>query len=395
MPPQPSGELRVATPGGVFQVRWDENASASALGQLAFFGEFLEVPQLFQRWVESCPLEYTNPNAPEVRDVLGTWLLSILDGQRRYAHINGLRGDAVAPQILGMTRIISDESLRRALKALAPSIGKNCTQDERLKRQTQLDKSTEWMDAALRESTFDALSTDWILDCDTTVKLLFGHQDGAEIGYNPSKPGRPSHNIHTYWVANLRLVLDAEVKGGKTHPAKYSLPGLMRLLKALPPEKRPQLVRGDSAFGNDPVLTELESIGQMYLTKLRQTAGVKRLIERNWSRQDWQDVGQGSEAVEAQLKLSGSSARPWPPTCRGCCRSTACRWRPPCCLPGWSALRKSPGGCWSTDCCVTSTRWSRRESRAACTRWAPWCSCFLACRRARYSPCCTVPATAC
>jgi len=305
--PKQGADLRVATPGGVFQVRWDENASASALGQLAFFGEFLQVPELFERWVKSCPLAYTSPNAPQVCDVLGTWLLSILDGQRRYAHINGLRGDAVAPKILGMSRIISDESLRRALKALAPSIGKNYTQDERLKAQAQLDKSTAWMDAALRESTFEALSTGWILDCDVTVKLLFGHQDGAEIGYNPTKPGRPSHNIHTYWVANLRLVLDAEVKGGKTHPAKYSLPGLMRLLKALPPEKRPQLVRGDSAFGNDPVLTELESIGQMYLTKLRQTTGVKRLIERNWSRQDWQDVGQGSEAVEAQLKLSGWS----------------------------------------------------------------------------------------
>jgi hypothetical protein len=291
----------------VFQVRWDDNASASALGQLAFFAEFLEVSGLFERWVKSCPLEYTSPNAPEVRDVLGTWLLSILDGQRRYAHINGLRGDAVAPQILAMTRIISDESLRRALKALAPSIGKNCTPDVRLKLQAQLDKSIAWMDAALRESTYDALSTDWILDCDTTVKLLFGSQDGAEIGYNPTKPGRPSHNIHTYWVANLRLVLDAEVKGGKTQPAKYSLPGLMRLLKALPPQKRPQLVRGDTAFGNDPVMIELESIDQKYLTKLRQTAGVKRLIERNWSRQDWQDVGQGSQAVEAKLKLAGWS----------------------------------------------------------------------------------------
>jgi len=107
VPSQESGDLRVATPGGVFQVRWDENASASALGQLAFFAEFLEVPELFERWVKSCPLEYTSPNAPEVRDVLGTWLLSILDGQRRYAHINGLRGDAVASQILAMTRIIS------------------------------------------------------------------------------------------------------------------------------------------------------------------------------------------------------------------------------------------------------------------------------------------------
>ena len=303
--PQQIADLRVATPGGVFQVRWDDNASASALGQLAFFGEFLEVAQVFEHWVGSCPLEYTRANAPQIRDVLGTWLLSILDGQRRYAHINALRGDAVAPQILGMSRIISDESLRRALKALAPSIDKNCTEGVRLKRQTQLNKSTEWMDTALRESTFEALSTDWILDCDTTVKLLYGHQDGADIAYNPTKPGRPSHNIHTYWIANLRLVLDAEVKAGKTHPAKYSLPGLMRLLKALPLDKRPKLVRGDSAFGNDPVLTELESIDQKYLTKLRQTTGVQRLIERNWSRQDWQDAGQGSQAVQALLKLAG------------------------------------------------------------------------------------------
>lgn len=304
---QPSNDLRISTPGGVFHVRWDESASASALGQLAFFGEFLEVSQLFRSWVESCPLKYTSPNAPEVCDVLGTWLLSILDGQRRYAHINGLRGDEVAPQILAMTRIISDESLRRALKALAPSIGKNCTEEERIQRQARLDESIAWMDGALRHSIFEALETDWILDVDTTVKLLFGRQNGAEVGYNPVKPGRPSHNIHTYWIANLRLVIDAEVQGGKTHPAKYSLPGLIRLLKALPPEKRPQLVRGDNAFGNDPVLTALELIGQLYLTKLRQTPGVKRLIEQNWSRQDWQDVGQGSEAVEAQLKLEGWS----------------------------------------------------------------------------------------
>ena len=304
---QKSSDLRVATPGGVFQVRWDDSASASALGQLAFFGQFLEVTGLFQRWLESSPLEYTSPNAPELRDVLGTWFLSILDGQRRYAHINGLRGDEVAPEILAMTRIISDESLRRALKALAPHIDKNSTEEERLILQTQLDKCIAWMDAALKESTFDALSTDWILDCDTTVKLLFGNQDGAEIGYNPTKPGRPSHNIHTYWIANLRLVLDAEVQSGTTHAAKYSLPGLIRILNALPPEKRPKLVRGDSAFGNNPILMALESIDQMYLTKLHLTAGVKRLIERNWSREDWQDVGQASEAVESQLKLNG-----WP-----------------------------------------------------------------------------------
>ena len=84
-------ELRVDTPGGRFQVRWDENGSASAMGQLPFFAEMLDVSGVFERWVDSCPLCYTSPNAPHARDVLGTWLLSILDGQRRYAHVTGLR----------------------------------------------------------------------------------------------------------------------------------------------------------------------------------------------------------------------------------------------------------------------------------------------------------------
>ena len=302
-----AAELSIATPGGRFQVRWDEGGSATALGQLGFFAEFLEVSGLFDRWTEGCPMGYTSPNAPTVRDVLGTWLLSILDGQRRYAHVIGLRGDAVAPQILGMNKIVSDESLRRALAHLAPPVGKRCAEAERIRREAQLARSTAWMDTALAESTRDALITGWILDCDATVKLLYGHQDGAEIGYNPTKPGRPSHTIHTYWIANVRLVLDAEVQNGKAHAAKHSLPRLRSVLEALPPEKRPRLVRGDNAFGNEAVMAQMEEIDQGYLFKLRQSSGVKRLIERQWSRQDWTNVGQGFDAVEAMLRLSGWS----------------------------------------------------------------------------------------
>lgn len=301
------GDLRVSTPGGRFQVRWDENGSASALGQLAFFAEFLDVSGLFERWASGCPMNYTSNNAPDVRDVLGTWLLSILDGQRRYAHITGLRGDGVAPEILGMTQIISDESLRRALKHLSPCVDAARSDEDRVQREAQVARSAAWMDAALKDSIREALGTGWILDCDTTVKVLYGHQAGAEIGYNPTKPGRPSHSIHTYWIANVRLVLDAEVQEGTATAAKYSLPRLIQILVELPVGQRPRLVRGDNAFGNEPVMAQLEAIDQPYLFKLRQTAGVKQLIERQWSRQDWRDVGQGCQAVEAELALTSWS----------------------------------------------------------------------------------------
>ena len=34
------------------------------------------------------------------------------------------------------------------------------------------------------------------------MKCLYGKQEGAVIGYNPKKPGRPSHSYHSALMAN-------------------------------------------------------------------------------------------------------------------------------------------------------------------------------------------------
>ncbi|MBL8392172.1 MAG: transposase [Candidatus Accumulibacter sp.] len=242
------------------------------------------------------------PNAPSVRNVLGTWLLSILDGQRRYAHVTGLRSDGVAREILGMSAIISDESLRRALAHLAPA-PKRCYEAERLEREARLARTGAWMGAALSESVREALVTLWILDIDTTVEVLYGHQAGAEIGYNPVKPGRPSHVVHTYWISGMRLVLDAEVQSGKAIAGCYGLPRLLDLLRSPSPESRPRLMRGDIGCGVERIMKELEAIDRPYLFKLRQGAGVVRLIERLWKSGDWQDVGAGEQQGPAQTPV--------------------------------------------------------------------------------------------
>lgn len=299
--------MSVLTPGGTMQVRWDERSNATAMGHLPFFSEFLEVSGVFERWVQECPLHYSSGNAPAVRDVLGTWMLSILDGHRRYAHVAGLRGDAVAPEILGMKKIVGDESLRRALAHIAPAPKAHHNDEQRAQQQTQVERADQWMSQALLDSVKHALDTPWILDCDPTIKTLYGHQSGAEVGYNPHKPGRPSHTVHTYWISNLRMVLHAEVQSGKSNSAKHSLPGLKKLICGLAPEQRPRLVRGDCAFGNEGVMCELEEIEQHYLFKLKQTANVKRLIERQWQQSEWCDVGQGWQACEDSLKLTGWS----------------------------------------------------------------------------------------
>ena len=69
------------------------------------------------------PAVYSSPNAPAKRDVLGTAVLSILAGHWRYAHITALRGDTVNPPLLGMTRVVSEDAVRRGLDKIEVEAG--------------------------------------------------------------------------------------------------------------------------------------------------------------------------------------------------------------------------------------------------------------------------------
>jgi hypothetical protein len=114
----PETPLSLDTFAGKIQFRWAPDAGVSGMGQMPFFIEFLKASGLFEEWVKDCPLAYTSPNAPQKRDVLGTILLSVLAGHWRYAHISALRGDGVNPELLGMSKVASEDSVRRALSAL-------------------------------------------------------------------------------------------------------------------------------------------------------------------------------------------------------------------------------------------------------------------------------------
>lgn len=212
-----------------------------------------------------------------------------MSGHTRYAHLGRLANDKVNAQLLGMKRIVSDDSARRALKRI----------DE--------DKGIHWMRSHLHLSYEPLLEQSWILDVDATVKCLYGHQEGAVAGYNPKKPGRPSHTYHSYLIANLRLVLDVDVQPGDQSHSSYALPGLLEIIHRLPIDKRPSFVRGDCDWGNERVMNELESIGQRYLFKVRKSKGVKGLINDAHCSGDWIYFNKDFEAMEGRLRLQGWS----------------------------------------------------------------------------------------
>ena len=100
---------------GRVHVEWDATAPVTPFGQLPFFIDYLKQAGLFDAFVADCPLSLTSNNAPKKRDLLGTVLLSVLSGHRRYAHITALRCDPVNPSLLGMRKVCSEDAVRRGL----------------------------------------------------------------------------------------------------------------------------------------------------------------------------------------------------------------------------------------------------------------------------------------
>jgi hypothetical protein len=82
---------------------------------------------------------------------------------------------------------------------------------------------------------------------------------GRFVGMDPGYKRAPD--------AKLRLVLDVQVNSGKQHTSMHAKTALGRLLDELgdgPDSRGPALVRGDSGYGNEGILLELESRNQPY-----------------------------------------------------------------------------------------------------------------------------------
>ena len=65
---------------GKIAVQWAPQEAVTPLGQLPFFIDFLKQSGLFEQLVREAPLTYTSPNAPTLRDVPGTLVLSMVAG---------------------------------------------------------------------------------------------------------------------------------------------------------------------------------------------------------------------------------------------------------------------------------------------------------------------------
>ena len=90
---------------------------------------------------------------------------------RATRNITALRGDGVNPSLLGMGKVASEDSVRRGLERIGAEDG------------------TSWLQGHLDDTVRPLLSEPWVLDCDTTIKPLYGHQEGGGGELQPEEAG--------------------------------------------------------------------------------------------------------------------------------------------------------------------------------------------------------------
>src|SRR6516164_4053997 len=118
-----------------------------------------------------------------------------------------------------------------------------------------------------------------IFDLDSTVVTIFGHQDGAEVGYNPRYRGKRSYNPLLCVEANSAFLWDVELRRGDAGTWAGSEGLLACCFLSTPSDIREIRVRADAGFGYGPVLDMLEARLAQYSVVARMVPSLKRALK--------------------------------------------------------------------------------------------------------------------
>jgi hypothetical protein len=118
-----------------------------------------------------------------------------------------------------------------------------------------------------------------IFDLDSTVLTVFGHQEGAEVGYNPRYRGKRSYDPLLCVEANSSFLWDVELRRGDAGTWAGSEELLASCFLSTPSDVREIRVRADAGFGYGPVLDMLETRFAQYAVVARMVPSLKRALK--------------------------------------------------------------------------------------------------------------------
>jgi len=202
-----------------------------------------------------------------VADTLLLTLLSVVAGGSHLSHVGLLREDGLLRTIFEWGRFPVNTTLGRIFRRFTP---KHCAELAEVDRNA---RQKVW-----GRKWFPRLT----LEFDSSVKGVFGHQEGAEKGFNPKKKGQRSYHPLLCFVAETRECLHNWFRCGNAYSANGSAEFMRECLARLPQRFGRLFGRGDSAFFNGALLDVLEEVGMLYAIKASFKGMTTLLAKQSW-----------------------------------------------------------------------------------------------------------------
>lgn len=178
--------------------------------------------------------------------------------------LSGLLGtNGVFQYITGLPRFPRPNTLRRFLIERAPVL---LPKLQRAHDQLR----TIFLQRPATPSSF------WI-DCDSTVRTLYGHQEGAAVGYNPQHRGKRSYHPLLLTEAHRGDTLAGLLRSGDAYTADRIEELTDQTLTLLPHRQRLRL-RADAGFYEGKFVAQLRRNRIQFAIVAKMTAPVKALV---------------------------------------------------------------------------------------------------------------------
>lgn len=139
------------------------------------------------------------------------------------------------------------------------------------------------------------------LDMDSTVRGVFGSQEGAAKGYNPKKRGQKSYHPLLCFIAETRECLHNWFRGGDAYSANGSVEFMKECFARIPKRVWKVIVRADSAFFDGDLMDYLEEKSSQYMIKVKM-----RGLESLLGNQKWRKLKSRPEFESAEFQFKCS-----------------------------------------------------------------------------------------
>ena len=220
--------------------------------------------QLRLRWRLQHRVKLVQRNAAYVpADLILALLFAIMAGLRRINKTQLLQYNGTFLDLLGLDHFPNETTLRRFLQRLPPqAIRQLATLHDGLR--------TQFLALPQPPSSL-------IFDLDSVVLTLYGHQQGAHLGYNPKKKGRRSYHPLLCFEAHRQEFWHGSLRPGNTSANTGVVFFFRRCLAKVPPAvARSRIrVRADSGFFGGKFLALLENLGLGYVVVAKEYRPIK------------------------------------------------------------------------------------------------------------------------